>query len=144
MARTATMLPFLSALSIILLLFVSLLLLFRFVLVVFFLVWKWEVINLKRFIFIWNEFNLLRILAESRYSLADTGLRKSSLISTSLLPTAIRTRARPVFASMLRTWWNKYGYKKVTTTWNRWTFLFYLPVHINLGVSRWATVRLHR
>ena len=52
----------------------------------------------------------LKILAESLYSLAGTGLTNNSLISTPLPPTAIRTSTRPKFASML----SIYEYNKVT------------------------------
>jgi len=56
------------------------------------------------------QIDLLKILEESLYSLAGTGLTNNSLISTSLPPTAIRTSTRPKFASML----SIYEYNKVT------------------------------
>ena len=55
------------------------------------------------------QIDLLKILEESLYSLAGTGLTNNSLISTSLPPTAIRTSTRPKFASIL----SIYKYKKV-------------------------------
>lgn len=53
------------------------------------------------------QIDLLKILEESLYSLAGTGLTNNSLISTSFPPTAIRTSTRPKFASILSIYGNK-------------------------------------